>query len=361
MGGADYSVEWVTDLGRFQALAEPWEALVRGSPTPFGDHAWLRCWWEAFGAGRELRLATAWRDGALAGVLALCRNGTRLEALANDHTPLFVAPAREPGARAALIEAALAMEPRVLAVEAVPVLDPVREQLETASRRHGRIVLVEPGRISPIVETATRDLESYERSRGSRFREIRRRRRKLAREHAAEFVFDSDPDDLDTALDAGFAVEARGWKGRRGTAITSSAATESFYRAIAHAYLARGNLRLAWLLAHGHPAAFNLCLEHERRLFLLKTGFDEDFRALGPGLALTLDIVQRCFNSDVEAYELLGDDAPWKRMFATGERRHVRFRSYARGPIGLAHYAVRRRALPLLRAGSDRVRQRRKR
>ena len=70
----------------------------------------------------------------------------------------------------------------------------------------------------------------------------------------------------------------------------------------------------------GHWAAFDLCLLYGDRLYLLKTGYDERFRRLAPGLVMRLSIVERCFELGIDAHELLGDEAEWKRKFATGER-----------------------------------------
>ena len=59
-------------------------------------------------------------------------------------------------------------------------------------------------------------------------------------------------------------------------------------------------------------------------------------------------MIERCFGLGLEAHELLGDDMPWKRLFATGERRHRRFGAYGRRPVPLARYG-HRRAMPALR------------
>jgi hypothetical protein len=38
---------------------------------------------------------------------------------------------------------------------------------------------------------------------------------------------------------------------------------------------------------------------------------------------------------------------PWKRMFATGDREHVVYRSFARHPAGIGAFAYRRSVRPL--------------
>jgi CelD/BcsL family acetyltransferase involved in cellulose biosynthesis len=208
---------------------------------------------------------------------------------------------------------------------------------------------VEPVHVSPIVDT-TGDPAAYVRARASR---RRTQRNKLRREHAAEFVLDGAPGDLDAHLDLVFALEAAGWKGRAGTAIASAPETETFYRTLAHAHRDRGELRLAWLHLDGRPAAVDLLLLRDRRMYLLKTGLDEAFARLSAGGVLHLELIEQCFEDGMEACELLGDDEPWKRQLATHRREHVRLFSYRRRPPGLARYAGRRAVVPLLRRARE--------
>src|SRR6185369_5086932 len=97
-------------------------------------------------------------------------------------------------------------------------------------------------------------------------------------------------------------------KGASGTAIISDPRTETFYREVASSFAERDELRLSRVVLDGHWAAFDLCL--------LKTGYDERFRRLAPGLVMRLSIIERCFELGLEAHELLGDDTEWKRKFA---------------------------------------------
>ena len=169
----------------------------------------------------------------------------------------------------------------------------------------------------------------------------------------AELSIVSDPADLNSELARGFAVEASGWKGESGTAILSDERTMTFYREIAHGFAARGELRLSHIVLDGHWAAFDLCLLYRDRLYLLKTGYDERFRKLAPGLVMRLSIIERCFELGIDAHELLGDEAEWKRKFATDERAHVGFHAYERGLRGSMSYTYRATARPLLKRAYD--------
>ena len=178
----------------------------------------------------------------------------------------------------------------------------------------------------------------------------------MAREHLAEQLIVDVPADLERELERGLRVEASGWKGRSGTAILSRHDTTTFYREVARAFHARGELRLSSILLDGQAVAFDLSLLYGSRLHLLKTGYDERFRRLAPGLVLRLSVIERCFELGLSAHELLGDDAEWKRKFSNRDRSHNGFRAYAHRPVALSRYGYRRFARPVLKEVRQRLR-----
>jgi CelD/BcsL family acetyltransferase involved in cellulose biosynthesis len=342
-------IEWVTDPRRFAALQPGWDALAARDPLPFSGHAWFDAYIRGFGTGRRLALCVLWRGADLAAALPLWRHARRLEAPASAlHTPVFRIPARDAAALGAVAAAALrAADGGELSVEALAEDDAEPAALARAARARRRLVLVEPQHVSPIVDTVG-TFEEYRLRMKGHWRELERRRRKMHREHDVREVLVYDPPDVDAALARGLAVEASGWKGAGGTAIVSSPDTDVFYRSVAHAFHRTGGLRLSELWLDDRLVAFDLSLLHAGRLHLLKTGYDERVRALAPGLVLRRAVIERCFELGLHAHELLGDDMPWKRLFATSERRHHRFSAYGRHPVPLARYA-QRRGMPALR------------
>lgn len=352
------SIEWITDHRRFAELAAPWRSLLREGSTPFDTHEWFAAWWAAFGPEGALRVCTAWRGGRLVAVFPLARQSRReLIGMANVHSPVFRPLAADPVALASVLGAVLGSGRRGLAAMAVPAADPSLNTLRAHSRRLGMRVVEEPLHVSPIVETAGDAAEWRRRSKPRWRAPLDRFRRKMARDHDARFTTIAPPHDFGPELARGFEVEASGWKGSQGTAILSSPATEEFYRRVARAFLDRGELRFSSIELDGRLAAFDLTLLHGNRLYLIKTGFDESFRKLAPGLVMRLSVVERCFELGIEAHELLGEDSEWKRKFSTSARAHVTFRAFARGPLGTGHYGYRAVARPLLKRAWDGVRE----
>lgn len=340
--------EWITDVQRFREIGEAWDRLATLDGGPFSLHRWYDAWWEAFGAGAEMSSIALWDGDDLAAALPLRTDGRELLLLANSHTPVASPLHRDGEALDALTREVAAADGH-LVLPRLAVADPATAKLVESGRRAGRLALVEPDQISPFVQI-TGTWEGYRERMKRRWSSSERKARKMAREHDATFIIVEPPSDLDRQLTRGFEVEASGWKGRAGTAILSTPETERFYRTIARAYRAAGELAISEIALDGHCVAFDLCLLHRQRLYLLKTGFDESYAPLSPGLVLRQQVVRRCFELGLETHELLGDDTEWKRRFSTGVRHHTAVQLLRRTPVGISRYGYRRFARPLMRS-----------
>jgi CelD/BcsL family acetyltransferase involved in cellulose biosynthesis len=343
-------IEWLGEPDGFARLAADWDRMLPGDDRPFDSHPWYAAWYRAFGGDSRMRVCLAWDGDRLAAALPLVERRRRsLSAMANVHTPVFRPVGRHDEAVRAVVQAALAKGTGNVELPALPAEDSAVGILDTAATAVGRRHVVGPQHVSPIVRT-TGTYEDWRASSKPRWgAPLERFRRKMTRDYEAELSIIEPPGDLESELARGFSVEASGWKGESGTAILSDERTTTFYGEIARAFADRGELRLSRIVLDGEWVAFDLCLLHRDRLYLLKTGYDERFRRLAPGLVMRLSIVERCFELGLEAHELLGDESEWKRKFATGERSHVGFHAYERGIRGNLSYAYRATARPLLK------------
>jgi CelD/BcsL family acetyltransferase involved in cellulose biosynthesis len=347
-------IEWLNEPERFARLGAEWERMLPADARPFDCHDWYVAWHGAFAGDDGLRVCLAWDGERLEGALPLLERSRRsLAAMANVHTPVFRPVGRSAAGVEAVVEAALAAGTGHVELPALPAGDPSVAVLDEAATAAGRRHVVSPQHVSPIVELTGSYEEWREASKPRWGAPLERFRRKMARDHEAELSIVEPAVDLEAELARGFAVEASGWKGEEGTAILSDERTLAFYREVARRFADRGELRLSRIVLDGEWAAFDLCLLHRDRLYLLKTGFDERFRKLAPGLVMRLSIVERCFELGLEAHELLGDESEWKRKFATAERAHVGFHAYERGLIGSVGYTYRAAARPLLKRAYD--------
>lgn len=348
------AIEWIGDEDAFAALGEEWDALLPPDSTPFDLHCWHLAWWRAFGGPLELSICALRRDRELAAVFPLARSRGRLVALANSHSSVFRPLARDPEAIDELCAAVLGAG--AVDLLALPAEDASVAALRSQAAPAGALASSAPSYASPIVATDG-EFDAWRESSKPRWgAPLERFRRKMGRDHEAEIALIQAPRELEAELEDGFRVEASGWKGRAGTAIVSNPETAALYRAVGREFAARDALRLSRIVLDGRTVAFDFCILHRNRLYLLKTGFDEEFRRLAPGLVMRLSVIERCFASGLDAHELLGSESEWKGKFATTKRPHISFNAYPRRPLGVARYAYRAKLRPRLKRAYRRLR-----
>jgi CelD/BcsL family acetyltransferase involved in cellulose biosynthesis len=342
---ADLRVTVGTDAG---GVATEWDALADAAAgPPWLRPGWIQAWMTAFGTGR-LELIEARRDGALVGIVPMQRTRRELRSTTNYHTPSFGLLGVDDAVRETLAATLVQLAPARLSLGFLPVGQPSGEAVESAAARRGRRTIRRVLERCPfIVPDGSFDAFLAGR-RGHLARELRRRERRLADQGTLTFEVLDGSDDLPRLLEEGFAVEAAGWKGQRGTAIASSAATRGFYTDIATMLAGRGALRLGFLRLDGRPFAFDLAVEEAGVHSLLKTGYDPGMRAAGPGMLLRARMLERAFDIGLRRYDFLGQDVAWKREWTTEAEDQLLIQVF-RGPLGLADWAMQRYARPLAR------------
>jgi CelD/BcsL family acetyltransferase involved in cellulose biosynthesis len=322
----------------FETIEEDWEALAEDlAAPPWYRAGWFVPWWSAFGRG-DLRILALRRDGRVLAVVPLMASAAHLESASNWHTPEF-GMLGEADAVSELAETLFAKARRSITFSFV---EPAAAQdvLAPASSRHRYRFLRRPLERSPYIDIAG-DWAEYERERPSKLlSNLRSRRRKLEQQGSLTFDVSDGRDRLDALLDEGFAVEAAGWKGNAGTAISSATETERFYREIARWAAARGWLRLGFLRLGTRALAFDLAIEHAGVHYLLKTGFDPEFSRFGTGVILRYEMIARAFAEGLRCYDFLGDEADWKLNWTHTVRERLRFQAFAPSLAGTVEWAA---------------------
>jgi CelD/BcsL family acetyltransferase involved in cellulose biosynthesis len=325
--------------GRIERIAGEWDELAdRVNASPFARPGWFSAWHRAFGAGR-LELLALRRDGRLVGLAPFERRAGRLASLTNWHTPSFAPLAEDAEALEALAEGAVAGARPWLSLAFLDDGAPSHEAFELAANRircRTRNYVLERSPYLPLDES----WEDFEQRRLSAKRRSRLRglERRLGDRGTVRVEVDDRSDNLDALLDDGFRVEASGWKGENGTAIASGAATRTFYRDIAHWAADRGWLRLAFLRLDERALAFDFSLEADGIHYLLKTGYDEQWRSMAPGLLLRRAMLRRAFEAGLASYDFLGAPAAWKDEWTDSVRDRIALEVFSPAVSGRAFW-----------------------
>lgn len=128
----------------------------------------------------------------------------------------------------------------------------------------------------------------------ARFKDLRRRARRLAETGAVAHVSAADGPDLARLVAAFLDLERIGWKGKAGTAMACRPESAALARALFTATPGPVGVRADALTLDGRPIAVSLALVTGGTATLLKTAYDEGLRSHAPGLLLEAEIVRAC-------------------------------------------------------------------
>lgn len=133
-------------------------------------------------------------------------------------------------------------------------------------------------------------------SSGSRSK-LRQEYRRLEKEGPVTLNAVEAPEELGSALETYLELEAKGWKGRAGTAIPESAAETEFIRGVVRNLGAEGRVRIDELKLGERVIASSITYRNGRTAWYAKISFDEDFAKNSPGSQLVVKVTE-AMNAD---------------------------------------------------------------
>jgi CelD/BcsL family acetyltransferase involved in cellulose biosynthesis len=125
---------------------------------------------------------------------------------------------------------------------------------------------------------------------GKKRKELRRQRRRLDEAGSVAFTLGREPAEIAAALADFLALEARGWKGRAGTAAVQDDAIRRFIERAVADLAAQGQARVARLVSGDRAIAAGVLLTSGRGAWFWKIAHDESAARASPGVQLTLDL-----------------------------------------------------------------------
>ena len=125
-----------------------------------------------------------------------------------------------------------------------------------------------------------------------KLKELRRQRNRLAEHGTVSFDVARTPADVAATTETFLMLEASGWKGQRGTALSQDDGDAAFVRRATSALAETGQCEIVTLRAGETPVAAAIVLRHQDRAFYFKLGVDERFAKFSPGVQLTLELTR---------------------------------------------------------------------
>lgn len=304
-------------------LDAEWRAIAEQRGSAFMLPEWYAAWMRHYGEradGRIMPVLDA--DRNLLGLMPLVQMGGALRFAGANLGDRFqpIAPLRSEDAVAAAIAPQLE-QARYVVLDHVDRSDRWPAAIQAASQRPLRRITTRTD-VLPFIDLAGLSWEDYLGSRSRNFRsQVRRKMRKLEREHDATFRRTEDATELAADLDTFFELHDARWSPRGGSSLSSERA-RSFHRDFAASLLERGWLRLWFLELDGEPVATWYGWSFGGRYAYYLGGFAPEWTEQSVGFVLLAHTIRAATEEGADEYDLLRGGEEYKARFATGER-HV--------------------------------------
>ena len=283
----------VERCGQPAALAGDWTDLVSRALVPAGLNApQFLC--PLFTHLKSAELAVVRSDGQMVMALPVSRRRAPPALLANWVTPLSVSglPHLDRNLGQAALDAFLRREAAPVMLTGIPADGPFWDALQAAAPR---LTILDRWERAAVKPTGT--FEDWFESNIDRKRrkEYRRLRTRLSEQGKLECRSLKPGEDVEPWSSALLDLEARGWKGARGTALKSTASLATAFAEICRGLHDAGKLRFWSLVLDGRPIASLFAVVEGSSAWLGKIAHDETFAKFSPGVLLILDVTEAFF------------------------------------------------------------------
>ena len=146
---------------------------------------------------------------------------------------------------------------------------------------------------------------------------LRRARNRWTKETDGRFFIVTEPAEMQARFQDFLRLEASGWKGASGsrTAIALHSDLKLFYETLLNGFSSSGSVQLHCLELRGEVIAADFCVSDHDTLYLLKTGYNEDWSRLSPGALLCEYALQYAASEASIKHVNLIADMEWSRSW----------------------------------------------
>lgn len=312
----DLSVAVIRDLTALEGHLPAWESLVASAiePNPFYEPWALLPALRHLGKGQDVRIVLVYASDParprgprlLCGLFPLERRGRCKElplpllSLWRHEFCSLCTPLLRSGYGAQALSAFLDWlasdpdSPSLVELTYTSGDGPFQQLLVDELNRRERLHVVSECFTRAVIRPGA-DADAYVRGAlsGKSRRTLKRLEGRLSRLGRLEYAELDERGDIDAWVDSFLALEANGWKGRLGSAMTLREETRAFFKAVAVQAFRRGRLMTLSLQLGGRPIAQRCSFVSSPGAFAFKTAYDETYARFSPGVHLEIDNIRR--------------------------------------------------------------------
>ncbi len=283
----------ISDAADFDAFLSPWRCLVEQSLTPAGLNS-PELVLPLLKNLQNAELAVVIQGNDMLFALPLQKRRMALGLLSNWITPLTVigVPHLDREFPAAALTAFTSSLKQPLLLHSIDVDGKFWEYLATRDTRFVVLNRWQRAALKPVGTFESWMDTNFDRKRRKEYRRLSNR---LAEQGKYETLgFQAGSDSKAWALDI-LALEAAGWKGKRGTAIAGNTALQLAFTEGCQKLAASGKLRFWKLVLNGKTIASMYAIVEGNQAWLGKIAYDENFAKFSPGVLLILYATEQLF------------------------------------------------------------------
>ena len=311
----------------FGSIHEEWEGLLPSCAvnTLFITPLWQRLWWEVFNKDQE-PLLLAFHQGAEAlGIAPLMRQEETLALLGDpdlfDYQDFVVPRSQESAFFSALVEYLDAKEWARLELPSLREDSQTLVHLPGLAQGRGWDCRVEEQDVSPGLGLPG-DWDAYLSTLAKKHRhELRRKFRRLHATVQSQHDICLNPATIQRCLEDLFMLMRLGREEKRSFLTPDR---EEFFRVIASELAEAGLLNLYFLDIEGERVAACLCFDYDGQRLLYNSGFNPEHSQLSVGLLLKATCLEDAISADMQYFDFLRGDEPYKYHLGGVDRRVYR-------------------------------------
>ena len=367
-----FQVECIEDEERFFSLKEEWDELRANalSPSFFLDHAWFACCWPELRRRNEMRVFVVREERKAIAIAPLVKRRISLRGLPVEQLSFMLHPETQmvdillrnsetnvDGLRVLLryLLTERASDWQLISLDKINPdsrsLYLLRRLAEFLSLRYESQSLLP----APFIRLSG-GWEAYLQSRSTRFRKtLRNVVNKIKRLGRVEVKRYGNEEDIPQGLQKLFSVSDASWKVANGIAITSNPERRVFFENLS--CLSRGERGLQlWILeVDGIPIATETQIGDGRKVYALRSDFDERYADSSPGSYLQMEILKELFKGPYEEYSFGVGNNDYKMRWTDEKLFLSKFQLYNQTLYGNFLSSIRALNAASLRAESLRM------
>jgi len=288
--------------------------------SPFVLPAWLKVWWQEFGAEAELYLSSVRQGEKVIGIAPLLVREGKASLIGSadvcDYLDFVVAPEREQDFFGVLLDDLKGKGINLLDLRPLRPDSTVLTHLVSIAQNRGYEVLCQPEDVSVELDLPATWEEYLAALTTKQRHEVRRKLRRLSEAGKVDYHFVKDSIAVRDTMDVFLKMFT---ESRQDKATFLTTQMESFLKSLANSMTEAGLLRLGILDLDTLPIAMVMCFDYNDCMYLYNSAYNPQYNSLSVGLLCKVLCIKESIQEAKKRFDFLKGDEAYKYHLGGGE------------------------------------------